>query len=97
MASSGALNPPDATDKLYESGLHHLFEATPLVFLKNVYGGLLFGFAGLFSLIAAAGCPGLEESNPGIARLLQGITFPAGLVITYFIGAELYVSHKVPC
>ena len=91
-ADSGALNPSDATDELYENGLHHLFQATHIISLKNIYGGLLLGLAGLFSLIASAGCPGLEESNPGIARLLQGITFPAGLVITSFIGAELYVG-----
>lgn len=89
IADAGALNPSAATDELYENGLQHLFETPLLIFLKNVYGGLLFGFAGLFAQIVAAGCPGLEESNPGLARLLQGITFPAGLVIIYFIGAEL--------
>lgn len=95
VAEAGALNPSSATDELYENGLHHLFEATQITFLKNIYGGLLFGFAGLFSLIVAAGCPGLEESNPGLARLLQGIAFPSGLVIIYFIDAELYTGYPM--
>ncbi|KAL8792165.1 MAG: hypothetical protein Q9195_005261 [Heterodermia aff. obscurata] len=63
-AEAGALSPSDATDELYETGVHHLFESPILCFLKNVYGGLLFGFAGLFSLIIATGSHGLEDSNP---------------------------------
>lgn len=54
-ADFGALNPIDATEAPYHNGLHHLYEPTQLTFLKNVYGGLLFGFADLFALIAATG------------------------------------------
>lgn len=95
MASAGALGPLDATNELLENGLHHLTEPTQLIFLKNVCGGLLFSFAGLFALIAAAGCPGLGESNPGLTRLLQGATFPVGLVIIYLIGAELHTGYPM--
>ena len=77
-ASSGAKSPLDAAEDLLETGLHHLFEPTQLTFLKNVYGGLLFGFGGLFAMVAAAGSPGLQHSNPGLVRLIQGATFPAG-------------------
>ena len=94
-ADAGALSPLDAAEKLFQTGLHHLYEPTQLTFLKNVYGGLLFGFAGLFSLIAAAGVPGLEESNPGLPKLLQGATFPLGLVIVYGVGAELFTGYPM--
>ena len=94
-ADSGALNPLDAAEQLYETGLHHLYEPTQLTFLKNIYGGLLFGFAGLFSITAAAGVPGLEESNPGLPKLVQGATFPLGLVIVYFVGAELFTGYPM--
>ncbi|TKA81956.1 hypothetical protein B0A49_02533 [Cryomyces minteri] len=93
--SSGALSPGEATEQLYQTGIHHLEEATQLTFLKNVYGGLLLSFGGLFSIIASAGCPGLEESNPGLVRLLQGITFPVGLVVVYFVGAELFTGYPM--
>ena len=85
----GLSSPPDATVELYEDGVHHLNEAWQIVIFKNAYGGILFSFAGLFSIIASAGFPGLQEGNPGIARLMQGATFPLGLVIVYFVGAEL--------
>ena len=94
-ASSGALSPLDTTHDLYQTGLHHLYEPTHLTLLKNIYGGLLFSFGGLFSLISATGCPGLKNSNPGLVRLLQGATFPFGLVIIYFIGAELYTGYPM--
>ena len=94
-ANAGALSPLDAAEQLYQTGLHHLYEPTQLTFLKNIYGGLLFGFAGLFSLIAAAGIPSLEKSNPGLPKLLQGATFPVGLVIIYFVGAELFTGYPM--
>lgn len=85
----GFLSPADATSELYETGVHHLNQAVHLVILKNIYGGILFSFAGVFSVLASTGLPGLEEPNPGIARLMQGATFAFGLVIVYFAGAEL--------
>ena len=94
-ADSGALSPLDAAEEVYETGLHHLQDATQLNFLKNIYGGLIFGFAGLFSLVAAAGLPSLAESNPGLPRLIQGATFPIGLVIIYFVGAELFTGYPM--
>ena len=84
----GLLSPPDAIVELYENGVHHLHQATQLVVLKNIYGGILFSFAGLFSVITSTGS-GLGESSPGIERLIHGATFPIGLVIVYFVGAEL--------
>lgn len=88
-AGVGLLSPPDAAVETYENGLDHLYAATHLSFVKNINGGILFSFAGLFSIIASAGLPGLEESNPGIPRLVQGATFALGIVIVYFVGAEL--------
>lgn len=91
-ASSGALTPLSAVQDLYNNGLHHLHEPTQLCFLKNIYGGLLFSFAGLFSLVVQAGSPNLE---PGLQRLIQGITFPVGLIIVYFVGAELFTGYPM--
>lgn len=71
----GLLSPLDANVELYENGLHHLYEATHLSFVKNVYGGIIFSLAGLFSVFASAGLPGLEASNPSIARLMQVLPF----------------------
>ena len=93
--SSGALSPRKAAESTLETGAHHLFEDLQLTFLKNVYGALLLSAAGLLSLILTTGTPGLTENNPGVERLLQGITFPIGLVLVYLVGAELYTGYPM--
>lgn len=94
-AVSGALTPLDAAEFLYQNGLHHLSEPAQLTFLKNIYGALLLSLAGHISLIAANGLPGLAQNNPSIPKIVQGALFPIGLVITYFIGAELYTGFPM--
>ena len=95
MASSGALSPTDTAHSVLQTGEHHLYESLQLTFLKNVYGGMLLSSAGLLSLILTTGSPSLTSSNPGIARLLQGFTFPFGLLLVYFIGAELFTGYPM--
>jgi len=91
-AKSGALSPSEATRETYETGLHHLREALFLTFFKSLYGGLLLSAGGILSLRIAGGSPDL---SPGMGHLLQGITFPIGLVIIYFVGAELYTGYPM--
>ena len=55
-----------------------------------MYGGILFSFADLFSIISSGGFPSFEEDSTGIARLIQGATFSFGLVIVYFVGTEMW-------
>lgn len=90
--ASGALSPPYATLETYQTGLHHLHENLLITFTKSFYGGLLLSAGGLLSLTVAGGSSGM---SPGIERLLQGLTFPIGLVIIYFVGAELYTGYPM--
>jgi len=93
--SSGALPPVKAAEDTLETGLHHLEEDLQLTFLKNIYGALLLSAGGILSLILETGSPSLTKSNPGIGNILQGITFPVGLVLVYFVGAELYTGYPM--
>ena len=86
---TGALPPAQAAEDTYEDGLHKLSQSAQLTFVKNVAGALLLSFGGLLALTVSAGSPSLAASNPGIVKLLQGVTFPIGLVFIYFTGAEL--------
>lgn len=90
--STGALPPGKAFEEVFETGEHHLEEAVQLTFLKNVYGAMLLSAGGLLSLTLSTGLPGVEQNNPGISRLMQGVFFPVGLIIVYFAGAELCVA-----
>lgn len=89
---SGSLTPKEATEESFKVGLEHLQESFLLTFIKSIYGGLLLSAGGLLSLSIAGGAP---DISPGMERLLQGLTFPVGLVIIYFVGAELYTGYPM--
>ncbi|MCJ1238881.1 hypothetical protein MMC14_006873 [Varicellaria rhodocarpa] len=95
ILTTGTLSPQEATTAIYETGLHHLYEPTQLMFIKNVYGGLLVGFGGVLSQIASKGSPGLLASNPGLVKLLQGATFPVSLICAYTVGAEFVTAYPM--
>ncbi|KAI7237098.1 Formate/nitrite transporter [Hortaea werneckii] len=92
--ASGGLTPEDAAIETLGIGLHHLCETVELAFLKNVYGGLLLSAGGLLALVLATGFPDYD-SDPGISRLLQGTAFPVGLIVVYFLGAELFTGYPM--
>lgn len=90
--STGALSPPTATHETHLTALSHLHEHPLTTLTKSLLGGLLLSAGGLLSLTLTTGSPDLQ---PGISRLLQGLTFPIGLVIIYFVGAELYTGYPM--
>ncbi|KAI6867816.1 Formate/nitrite transporter [Hortaea werneckii] len=92
--SSGGLTPEDAAVETLRIGMHHLCETVELAFLKNVYGGLLLSAGGLLALVLATGFPDFD-SSPGLSRLLQGTAFPVGLIVVYFLGAELFTGYPM--
>ncbi|KAI6842528.1 Formate/nitrite transporter [Hortaea werneckii] len=92
--ASGGLTPEDAAHETLEIGMHHLCETVELAFLKNIYGGLLLSAGGLLALVLATGFPDFD-SSPGLSRLLQGTAFPVGLIVVYFLGAELFTGYPM--
>lgn len=93
--STGALSPAKAALEVREDATSHLSEPLHITFTNGVYGGMLLAIGGVLSDIASTGSSGLGESNPALPRLLSGVTFPLGLVIIYFGGAELYTGYPM--
>lgn len=88
--SSGALSPSSAAQSTLAEAEHHLEEPLLVTFFKSVQGGALMAAGGVLSMSLVGGLdPQLKESNEILERLIQGATFPLGLVLVYFIGAEL--------
>lgn len=95
-SSTGALPPNEAALAVLDIGTHHLHEPLVTTFIQNVYGALLLSAGGLFSIVLGAGFAGLSNNgNPGVQRLMQGIAFPFGLVLVYFVGAELFTGYPM--
>lgn len=93
---SGTLPPPEASEAVLQTGIHHLSEPLVVTFIQNIYGALLLSAGGLLSITVGAGFAGFQEqNNPGIQRLLQGAAFPFGLVLVYLVGAELFTGYPM--
>lgn len=61
--------------------------------LKAFLGGVFISLGGLVNLIVLAGSPGLRSSNPGLATLIAGFTFPLGFVLITLTNMELCTSN----
>lgn len=68
--------------------------ATPLkkVVLLSLLAGAYIGLGALLSVVVGSGFPEISASNPSLARLLSGITFPMGLVLITLCGGELFTG-----
>mmetsp|Transcript_16774 Transcript_16774/g.42973 ORF Transcript_16774/g.42973 Transcript_16774/m.42973 type:complete len:374 (-) Transcript_16774:194-1315(-) len=60
--------------------------------INGVLGGAFIALGGMFSNLIAGGCPGLAATNPGLQKLIAGLTFPFGLVMVCLTGVELVTS-----
>ena len=88
--SSGALSPSSAAFSTLAEGKQHLSEPLLTTFFKSVQGGALLAAGGVLSMALVGGIdPELRERNQALERAVQGLTFPIGLVLVYFVGAEL--------
>ncbi|KAG9591925.1 Formate/nitrite transporter, partial [Aureobasidium melanogenum] len=61
--------------------------------VKSFLGGVFISLGGLVDLIVLAGSPGLRASNPGLATLIAGFTFPLGFVLITLTNMELCTSN----
>jgi len=66
--------------------------AIPLdkLFVLGISSGLYISMAGVFALTAEYGAP---NSDPGIQRLIVGVTFPIALFMIVFLGGELFTGN----
>lgn len=60
--------------------------------LKSFLGGCFISLGAHCDLLVAAGCPGLRESNPSLATMIAGFTFPLGFVLIILTNSELFTS-----
>lgn len=61
--------------------------------VKSFLGGVFISLDGLVDLVVLAGSPSLRSSNPGLATLIAGFTFPLGFVLITLTNMELCTSN----
>ncbi|KAJ9216528.1 hypothetical protein DTO166G4_1744 [Paecilomyces variotii] len=60
--------------------------------LKAFLGGCYISFGAHVDLLVLSGSPQLRESNPALATMISGFTFPLGFVLIILTNAELFTS-----
>ncbi len=78
-----------ASDSAVEKGGYGLQKILILSFLAGVY----ISMGALLSIILGFGFPGLAEMNPGLVKILMGVSFPIGLILVVLAGGELFTGN----
>ncbi|MDE6008613.1 MAG: formate/nitrite transporter family protein [Muribaculaceae bacterium] len=60
----------------------------------SILAGVFISLGGVLSLIVGFGIPEIASSNPGLQKLLSGLTFPVGLFLVVLFGAELFTGNN---
>lgn len=57
--------------------------------LRAILAGAFIALGGILSVVASAGF----SDNPSLQKIVSGLTFPIGLVLTVIFGAELFTGN----
>lgn len=60
----------------------------------SAMAGAFIALGGVLSLTVGFGVPGIAAANPGIQKLLSGLTFPVGLMLIVMFGGELFTGNN---
>lgn len=69
-------------------------KATPTLLAQAVMAGAFISLGGLLSILVGYGFPEAAAVNPGLQRLLSGLTFPVGLFLIVMLGGELFTGNN---
>jgi len=76
-------DPDESYLSAVELGVHKATEPAPVIFLLGIQAGLQVGLGAAMAAATWAGVPGIQASNPGLAKLIYGFCgLPCGLLLT---------------
>lgn len=63
--------------------MHKATEPAPVIFLLGIQAGIQVGIGAAMAAATMAGVPGIQTSDPGLAKLIYGFCgLPCGLLLT---------------
>lgn len=62
--------------------------------ILSIMAGAFIALGGALSIMVGFGFPEIAADNPSIQKLLSGLAFPIGLVLTVVLGAELFTGNN---
>ncbi|KAK5707210.1 hypothetical protein LTR17_020899 [Elasticomyces elasticus] len=94
MASEPHGTPPRVLARLVtQAALAKTHLSYPDYIIKSFLGGVFISLGALTDLVILSGSPGLRESNPSLAAMIAGFTFPTGFVLIILTNVELCTSN----
>lgn len=92
--------PREITDAALQAGENKIAfqtacRSTPGRFMAaSVAAGAYIALGAVLSVVVGYGFPEASSDNPGLQKLLSGLTFPIGLVLVVVLGAELFTGNN---
>ena len=97
MSFLSTLPPTDVAIAMVEHGVVKHQTRLDKVFFKAVLAGMFLSTGGLLLEIVEGGSTGLNDSNPGLVKILGGAVFPVGLVMYVLFFICLFFGHCSNC
>lgn len=96
MASEPAtLKPAQTAQRLVEYAVRKHNDRYETCFLKAFAAGVMLSFGNILLQIVSGGSTSLNESNPGIVKILGASVFPFGLIMITLLHQELLTSNML--
>ncbi|GIZ42445.1 hypothetical protein CKM354_000571500 [Cercospora kikuchii] len=92
---TNGLSPQEISHFVTQAALAKARLNWPEYVIKSFFGGVFISLGGMIDFIVNAGSPALRASNPGLATLIAGFTFPLGFVLTSRCSA-LFFAILIP-
>lgn len=91
--SSDYITPHEAALAVVATGMKKARLFPDVLVALLFMGGVLFTTGGMLYVMVEGELEGLFDSNPAIARLVQGALYPIGLFFVVMMGVELYNAN----
>lgn len=93
MVSVNGLSPQEIGQLVTNAGIAKSHLSWSDLMVRSFLGGVFISLGALVDLIIISGSPGLRTSNPSLATMIAGFTFPLGFVLVTLTNMELCTSN----
>ncbi|MBN2618911.1 MAG: formate/nitrite transporter family protein [Spirochaetales bacterium] len=84
--------PPQILTIVREGAIDKISKSLNKFIILAILGGAYISIGSMFAVTVAGGLNSLSVLNPGIVKLVFGLTFPLGFLLVTLAGAELFTS-----
>ena len=88
------LSPKEVIKKSEEAAYNKVNIVIRRLFVLSLLAGAYISIGGTISIFAGYGFPEITATNPALQRILSGAVFPLGLILIFFVGAELFTGNN---